>query len=32
VPVGVGIFLILYGAGCWLLTLWDAPRPSHGNH
>lgn len=28
VPVGVGVFLILYGAGCWLLTLWDAPRPN----
>ncbi len=29
VPVGVGIFLMLYGAGCWLLTLWDAPKPGH---
>jgi molybdopterin-containing oxidoreductase family membrane subunit len=26
VPVGVGVFLMLYGAGSWLLTLWDAPR------
>jgi Ni/Fe-hydrogenase subunit HybB-like protein len=25
VPVGVGIFFLLYGAGSWLLTLWDAP-------
>ena len=30
VPVGVGIFLMLYGAGCWLFMLWDAPRPLAG--
>jgi molybdopterin-containing oxidoreductase family membrane subunit len=29
VPVGVGVFLMLYGAGCWLFMLWDAPRRSH---
>lgn len=31
VPVGVGVFLMLYGAGSWLLTLWDAPK-SHTAH
>ena len=29
VPVGVGIFLILYGAGNWLLSLSDRRAPSH---
>lgn len=27
VPVGIGLFLLMYGAGSWLLTLWDAPQP-----
>lgn len=31
VPIGVGVFLMLYGAGSWLLTLWDAPK-SHRAH
>lgn len=30
VPLGVGVFLLLYGAGSWLFTLWDAPNRSHG--
>ena len=29
VPVGVGIFLLLYGAGDWLLNLSDRRAPSH---
>ena len=29
VPVGVGIFLLLYGAGDWLLNLSDRQAPSH---
>ncbi len=29
VPVGVGVFLMLYGAGCWLLTLWDTGASEH---
>jgi molybdopterin-containing oxidoreductase family membrane subunit len=29
VPVGIGVFLMIYGAGCWLLTLWDRQAPSH---
>jgi molybdopterin-containing oxidoreductase family membrane subunit len=29
VPAGVGIFLFLYGAGNWLLSLSDARAPDH---
>jgi len=32
VPVGVGVFLVLYGAGSWLLTLWDAPPVVEHSH
>ncbi len=30
-PVGVGVFLMLYGAGSWLFMLWDAPNRSHSH-
>jgi len=29
VPAGFGIFLLLYGAGNWLLRLSDSPTPAH---
>jgi molybdopterin-containing oxidoreductase family membrane subunit len=29
VPAGLGIFLLLYGAGAWLLRLSDAEAPAH---
>jgi molybdopterin-containing oxidoreductase family membrane subunit len=29
VPVGVGLFLLLYGAGNWLLNLSDRQAPNH---